>query len=196
MAERDRKVWTKEEIEFLEDKYGMLTPKTIAKKLDRTEAAVISKRSREFISNAIENSGYVTLRQVLDIILGYHDNSKKMDKMIALGLPVHKVRTSQRVFIAVNIDKFWKWLEFNQSIISFHNFKENSLGKEPQWVKDKMAYDKLHYEKRWTESEVIILKSMLKQHKFTYEDICKRLGRTKSAIDRKIYRLGILDRPI
>ena len=49
---------------------------------------------------------------------------------------------------------------------------------------------------KWTEKEYEYLQFLVNQHKYTYSEIAKKLGRTENAVARKLWEKGIKARPI
>lgn len=123
------------------------------------------------------------------------------NRLIRAGLPVkwHRVKNSR--FRVIDIDDFWKWAEQNKGILDFSRFQELSLGAEPEWVKIKRKadWDKLQrhgHHKAWTKTEDERMIRLLKQHKYTYQDLAKELRHSEGAIKRRILDLKLKERPI
>ena len=78
--------------------------------------------------------------------------------------------------------------------------EENILGLEPGWVKEQRKIDietKIAYKKTpWTEIEDKKLLRLLREFKYSYLDLSKKLNRTSGAIQRRICDLGYRERPI
>lgn len=87
-------------------------------------------------------------------------------------------------------------------LLDFSSFEKNALGKEPDWVQSKRESDihrSRNYKTRqveWTKREDNYLKMLLKQQKYTYDEISEKLQRTIGAIQRRMLFLEIRDRPI
>ena len=63
------RTWTKEEINYLRDKYGQTPIKQIAKNLNRTPSAIRNKVTKLGLGSFLENGDYITFNQ-LKIVLG------------------------------------------------------------------------------------------------------------------------------
>lgn len=76
--------------------------------------------------------------------------------------------------------------------------EEYALGAEPEWVKRKRKIDFVCRVKTdpWTSAEDQKLLRMLQLFRYTYTDIAVSLNRTEAAVRRRIYDLGIKERPI
>ena len=194
--------WTKEEIEYLQDNYGQLSYGTLAKNLNRSSNAINVMARRLELGAFLECGDYVTWNQLL-IALGY-GNSGYNYKMISWAknrdFPVHYKRVNKNRFKVVYLDEFWEWAEKNQDLLDFSRFEENDLGAEPDWVKRKRKLDfkkSMKYKQTpWTKQEDEKLRRLVSQHRYTYDDISKKLGRTCGAVQRRLCDLGIKDRPI
>lgn len=196
------KKWTKEEIEYLEDKWGTVSVKTIANNLGRTENAVVVKKTKLGLGAFLNSGDYITWNQLMAAI-GV-DNSGSGYKMISWvknrWFPIHyKVVKSNR-FKIVYLDEFWLWAEENRDFIDFSKMEENIIGKEPDWVKQQR---KLDFEKNqkikttpWTQLEDEKLKRLLKEFKYSYLELSKILNRSDGAIQRRICDLRLKERPI
>lgn len=60
--------WTKEEIEFLEEKWSYTSVSAIAKKLNRTETAVIIKAKRLKLGSAYTSGEYINANQIAKLL--------------------------------------------------------------------------------------------------------------------------------
>lgn len=194
--------WTKEEIAYLEDNYGQLSYGTLAKNLNRSYNGINVMARRLGLGAFLECGDYVTFHQLL-IALG-QGNSGYGYKMISWvknrDFPIHYKRVNENRFRIVYIDEFWEWAEKNQDLLDFSKFEENILGAEPEWVKRKRKLDykkSMKYRKTpWMKKEDEELKRLVTKHKYTYDEISKKMGRTCGAVQKRLCDLGIQDKPI
>ncbi|WP_167957949.1 hypothetical protein [Anaerosporobacter faecicola] len=192
--------WKKEEIQYLEDNWGKLSIISLMKNLNRTENAILIKAQKLGLGPFLESGDYVTWHQLL-IALGIDSGGYKNKSWIEnRNFPIHRKRVNNCSFKIVYIDEFWKWAEKNKYLLDFSKFVENTLGAEPEWAKVKRKHD---FEKNrkyimtpWTKTEDEKLHYLLKQYKYTYDDLSKKLRRTNGAIQRRICDLGFKERPI
>lgn len=118
------------------------------------------------------------------------------------GFPLRIKKVKKNSFYIVNLDEFWQWAEKNRGLLDFSKLEENILGKEPEWVKEKRRLDRernQRYKNKtipWTKTEDEQLIFLLRQQKYTYHEISRRLRRTEGAILRRIIDLNIKDRPL
>lgn len=187
--------WTDDDLKFLEDNWGELSIKVIAKRLGRTEAAISIKAERIGLSKTDYYNDCVTLNRLAKII------GQCPKKLIALDIPYSYKRNMPSKVRVVYIDEcFWKWAHKNRYKLNFKKFNSGDLGPEPYWVDKKRVSDKtksLHISTDpWTESADKQLIFLLEQYKFGYSDIARMLRRTEGAIKRRIRELDIKIRPV
>lgn len=195
------KAWTQEEINYLSDKWGTISIKTIAQNLGRTESAVINKKIRLKLGAFLESGEYVTWNQLLKAVGCSGGNDYKNISWIEnRGFPIKTKRVSNNSFKVVYLEEFWDWAEKNRNFIDFSKMEENILGLEPTWVKQQR---KLDYERNqkiktipWTKAEDEKLKRLLKEFKYSYIELSKILSRSNGAIQRRILDLKLKERPI
>lgn len=199
-----RRAWTVEEVEYLKDRWGLSPLPNIAKKLDRTECAVRNKIYKLDMGGFFDNSDCITMHKLLSE-LGYSTNhtyalTSWIEKR---NFPVRYRRIKNKRYKIVALDEFWVWAEENQSFLDFSKLEKYSLGPEPTWVDEKRKRDiknkrqfKKNQKEKWTEKEYEYLQFLVNQHKYTYSEIAKKIGRTENAVARKLWQKGIKARPI
>jgi hypothetical protein len=194
------KHWTKEEITYLEERWGESPIPYIAKRLNRSVEAVKLKAARLGLGRHLHSGDYVTLNQLMKAlgrrqVTGY-DITSFVEKR---GFPVREKTSYKRSYRVVYLDEFWEWAEKNRAFIDFSKVERGILGKEPPWVEDQRKADELYAlynRKPWTKKEDSILKTMLNAYRYSYRDISVRLRRTEGAIKRRILDLGLKQRPL
>lgn len=184
------KRWTKEEEDYLLDKGCMLTIKTMAKKLGRTEKAIEVKMYKIGIS-IIKCNFYGMTVSELSRCCG-HDRTT-INKWFSKGLKYtsKQVRfTSKTKF--VDGKDFWKFAEKNKELINFNKIKPGTILPEPKWfLEEKKKCSKVIKDsKEWTNDEDKMLISMV-NNKVDYSEIAKRLNRSFNSIQMRISVLGI-----
>ena len=175
---------------------------TLAKRLNRSENAVIEKASRLGLGAHIRSSDLISLNQLFKALGTPHDYSHRRDKLEALGLKVHRHKVKNNSFRMVDIGEFWSFAERNRHLFDFSRMEPYALGAEPEWVASKRSED---FKRRqavkphnaaWTAAEDRELLRLLRQFKYTYPEIAERLRRSEGAIQRRVLDLGIKERPI
>ncbi|MDC4243513.1 hypothetical protein [Clostridium perfringens] len=196
------RIWTEEDINYLREKWGLVSVDVIAQKLNRTVISVRKKASYLKLGKWIDNIQYIKFRELI-MTLGYSESGycylKKKFKL--LNFPMISKKVSKMKVEVVDIEEFWKWAEKNKSELNFANFNEGVLGKEPNWVKEKRKSDqinpaKVNVKKRWTKEEDNLLIAKVKSNTYTYKMISEDLFRTESAIKRRLMDLNVPYRPI
>lgn len=193
--------WTKEEVLFLEEKWGIISIPGLAKNLNRSVTAIKQKARRLGLGTHLYAREEITFSSLL-VTLGYsrHNNyiKKRLEK---LDFPFVYKASIKRKYAMVNINNFWKWTEKNRNAISFANFPKNALGKEPVWVDEKRKADlmnptKVKVNRLWTKEEDRLLIEKVKSNRYTYRMLSEDLNRTEGAIKRRLLDLKVPYRPI
>jgi hypothetical protein len=197
-----KKNWTEEDLEYLYQRWGEVSVPSIAKKLGRSEMAVILKAQREGLGSVLDSGEAVSLSQLVTAIKGNNSSYSSCYEVWVkkYGLPVHKKRVRKNTFRVVYLEEFWEWAEKHRSIIDFSKMEPFILGVEPEWVSKQRKNDFLTKHKQkftpWTEAEDAKLKYLVSQQRHTYDEISKDINRSVGAITRRLIDLGIKERPL
>lgn len=192
-----KKGWTEEEIQYLEERWGSVSIKGIAKSINRSANAVKLKARRLGLGDPRMHYDGITINQ-LSLALGVSYST------ISSWIQKHDFPVRQKVFAlknkvnVVTYKDFWEWAESHKQIIDFSKVEKNILGAEPEWVHVKRGADKIGLRKTtpWTIEEENQLRGMVNAYRYTYPEIARALGRTEGAIKRRLLELGIKARPI
>ena len=116
-----KRPWTPEDENYLAEKWGYASVPAIAKKLNRTENAVIVRAQRLGLGSVLMAGGYVTLNQLLATVTGRERGNTYQRKSWVenRGLPVHRKKVRQCSFSVVYLEEFWEWAERNRSFLDF-----------------------------------------------------------------------------
>ena len=193
--------WTKEDVEYLKEKWGNVSISSIAKKLNRSVNAVKLKAKRLGLGPMLENGSYVTLNQVAIALTGRNFSSYYKKSWIEnRGMPVHNKKVINNTIKIIYLEEFCKWSEKNSSYLYYSKMEPLALGKEPEWVNEQRKKDyksnALQRKDQWTPYEDDKLRYLLKQQKYGYAEVADILHRSEGAIQRRCTDLGIRDRPI
>lgn len=191
--------WSREEVTYLEDKWGVVSIKGIAKHLGRSISAVKQKGQRLGLGDPLLSAAGITLSQ-LAVALNIHYGIAK-NWVKTKGLP-----SKSKVFVEelrvqyVRYEDFWEWAEQNKNLINLARLEDKALGPEPQWAREKRKADMANYNKLlkrpWSKDEDSRLIGLVNAHRYTYPEIAKILRRTESAIKRRLHDLGSKARPV
>lgn len=195
------KNWTKQEDEYLIEKWGTVSVKYIAQKMNRSVNAINCRKNRLELGAFLENGEYITWNQLsLALGKGTVDGYKMISWVKNRDFPVHQKRVNENTFKVVYLEEWWKWAEKNRDLLDFSTFEENVLGEEPAWAKEKRKHDVEKKQKYitspWTKAEDEKLARMVAKQQYTYDDLSKMLRRTNGAIQKRLCDLNIKDRPV
>ena len=197
-----KRTWTPEDENYLAEKWGYASVPAIAKKLNRTENAVVVRAQRLGLGAVLMAGGYVTLNQLLATVTGRERGNTYQRKSWVenRGLPVHRKKVNRCSFSVVYLEEFWKWAEHNRSFLDFSKMEPLALGWEPAWVAEQRKKDyracAIQRKDPWTADEDSRLKMLLSQHKYTWAELSEMLHRTTGAIQHRCRDLGIKNRPV
>ena len=143
---KQHKRWTSEEIDFLQENYGTKSLKAIANNLGRSISSVKNKANRLGLGDAKLHFDGITIRLLMELLNVEYGVMK--DWINNHDLPVViKVFAIKKRIKCINLNRFWKWAETHKELINFAELEPLILGKEPEWVDKKRAYDKYNYYK-------------------------------------------------
>lgn len=197
--------WSQSEIEYLSEQWGTKSVLALSKQLGRSTVAIKTKAQKLKLGSFLNSGDYVSLNQIyatLGIVGGGEWRNKNW--ITKYDFPVRYRRVENKRFRVVYIKDFWEWAFTHQSQMDFSKLEENSLGKEPEWAKQKRKSDferlftvsnSATY-KKWTPAEDEKLLSMLKAYKYTTEEIAKSLLRSEGAVIRRISDIKTPYRPL
>lgn len=173
----------------------------MCKKLKVSNGALINKKTRLALGPFLESGDYITLNQLF-VIMGVklRGNDFRLKTWLNKGFPLRYQQRGKKKIRIVKIDEFWKWADENRSLVDFSRLEKNILGIEPDWVKQQRMLDykvnMLFKRTPWTDMEDKKLLMLLKEYKYTYLDLSKKLHRTSAAIEKRIRDLGYKERPL
>lgn len=197
------KKWTAEEIEYLKESWGNKSIATIAKKLNRSESAVLNKKHKLGLGAFLDSNsqGAITLYALLKTI-GYSGSCKykSVSWVEKRRLKTHRLKCGKQTHLVIYIHEFWKWAEKNQDFLDFSKFEKHALGAEPEWVDKKRVRDRIKAKNfkttPWTKDEDERLLKYLKEYKYSWTEISQKLHRSYCAIQRRCGKLGYKERPL
>jgi len=191
--------WPKEEIEYLEDKWGHISITAVSKKLNRSINAVKLKAGRLGLGRHLHSGDYITLNQLYKALGITGSTGYKNISWIKAGLPIKHKKVINNSFRVIYIRDFWKWAELNKMLIDFSRLEPYTLGPEPDWVGEKRKADFLAAQYKttpWTPKEDSLLVHMLNAYRYSYREISIKLKRTEGAIKRRMRDLRLKQRPL
>lgn len=192
--------WTIDEEDYLMEHWGRKSVPNMAQNLGRSENAIVVRAKKLGLGAFLKSGDMITFYELVNAF-GRSESSYfwMREKWARHDFPFHRKKVINNSFLMVNIDEFWGWAEKHQDILDFSDFEEYSLGEEPVWVKQKRSMDcrkKRRNSRPWTKEDDGKLRSMLRLHHFSMDEIANSLGRKEGAICRRMKALGLKERPV
>lgn len=182
-AKKERRSWTKQEEAYMERMYEKQSAAETARKLKRTVVSV-RKKARALGLNAYA-SEYCNASAIAEC---FQVDVEVIRRWIEkLHLPAQKIllntkRDERQVRYLIDAHAFWKWAEEHRDKINWSRYIPLSLPPEPQWVeKERENCNKPRHHQPVTPAERMEIRMMIRTGK-TYEEIAKKLGRTRDGI--------------
>ena len=192
--------WTKEELDYLESVWGVMSLPAICKNLNRSENSVKLKAYRVGLGDPIKSFDGISTSELSKVInINYNI---LLNWEIKYGFPVkYKRFTNEKKIRVIRYEDWWNWLEQNKQMVDFSRFDKGDLGPEPSWVEVKRKADQRlkilkprSHSTAWSDDEVSRLKFFVEKG-LTYPEICDQLKRSHGAVKRKLNELKIKFRP-
>jgi hypothetical protein len=195
------KKWEEHEVTYLQDRWGTVSISGIAKKLERSVNSIKMKARHLGLGNMLDCGDYITFKQFMQAFNKTNCYKAYLKSWVKnRGFPLKYKQIIKKQVMIVYLDDFWLWAEKNRDFVNFSNMEENIFGKEPTWVKKQRKADAAKKDRyknsKWTPFEDEKLKHYLKQFRYTCDELSKMIGRTCCAIQKRIYTLGLRERPI
>lgn len=186
--------WTAEEIERMQELWGVKTIPQIAKILGRSEYAVQAKSNRVGLGAFKDSSEYMPSLQVAKT-LGVDVHAVTHCWIPKCGLKCRMIAPrGGKKFTYIRISHLLDWLRDNQDKWDSRRVEIHAFGLEPDWLKEKRKADMEIPERKfqkWTPQEDAILIDMFKSGRYTYQEIGDRLGRSMASVEHRAHRLDI-----
>lgn len=186
-----RKVWSDDELLFLEDNIGMYKVSTIAQKLERSYESVRVKMTRLKISNTRQHTGLVAIGELAAILKVDRATVKGWTKKH--GLPFsQKITRQSRRFYFIDPSDFWNWAALHKDKVQFSVIEPQTLLPEPDWVAEERAKDKYITKRRtyqtWTTKEDYKLLE-LRSKGYKYKEIGMAMNRSAISVERRYKKI-------
>jgi len=193
------KDWTQEEINYLQDKWGKVSLKTISKNLGRSINAIKLKAQRCGLTDSRFSYDGITISQLMQALDKSYNSVYSWIRNY--GMPVKtKVFCQEARVKVISYDDFWEWAEQHKELLNFAKMEPSLLGAEPDWMVEKRKADQQRSQKtklaiEWALTEDQRLKQMVALPGMTYSKLAKHFNRSESAIKRRLHDLKIKFRP-
>lgn len=189
---QDRRKWTSEEEELLEELWGNKSIGIIAKKLKRTEFSLKVKAVRMGLGPMIRNlTDKLTVYDVIDILGVTRD--RIVNTWVKYGLKLKKKKvTAKTSYYIVEWKDLLDFLKNNQDLWDSRKVDLYMLGQETDWLTAKRKKDSkenpLGY-RLWTNEEIKYAESLFNFGK-SYKEISKIINRPEVSVAKLLRELG------
>ena len=191
------KPWSTSELDYLAEKWSVVSIPTIANHLGRSVNAVKLRAYHDRLGSQLHSGEYITFNQLVVAVGKWHSQLKAT--WIPKGLPIKYKKQITKSFRIIYIKDFWEWAEHHKDLLEFSTFEPLALGEEPEWVKEKRKadfYAAKYIKTPWTAAQDARLIYMLNAYRYGYREISADLRRTEGAIKRRFHDLNLKQRPI
>lgn len=189
--------WTEEEKNYVIDNWGTLTIRYMAKKIGRTEKALISFGEKNKLGSPYKVD-YISTIEAGEIV-GV-DQTTIIHWINEYGLKSRFKAMVKRKKYLIDLDDFRKFLRDNQHLWKACNVEEYALGREEDWLKEKRKTDSdLEIMKKgtlWSTKEEQEALELFKQG-LNAREVSRKINRTYIACKKrreKFLRKGLLER--
>lgn len=135
----ERKKYTQEDDNYIEEKWGKISLKAIAKNLGRSETGIERRAMRLGLGGFVFNGEFLTTGQCAKIVGVDPKTIKNWIK--SFGLKANYRKINVKYIYRIEIDDFVKFLKNNQHLYNATNIEEYALGQEYEWLKEKRKLD-------------------------------------------------------
>lgn len=203
MENRTARRWSKEEDEYLKEYFGVYSTPTIAKHLDRTVNAVVSRAYTIFKTrNKASIQGYYTateLNEALGVNASACGNWIHKRNLPAIKYGKERIKSTKQsqtyrtAYFAIDLSEFWNWLKENKktAYIKTENVNLDALSYIPDWFMEDYKNKKIYGRKKfWSEEETKALLDMSYKENKSIREIAKILDRTMISVRKKLEALN------
>lgn len=191
--------WTKEELDYLQDHWGVISIKGISNRLGKSINAVKLKAQRIGLGDPRMNFDGITVNQLAKALNREYSVVKAWIQRY--HMPVKKKLFCQEKRVQViSYEAFWTWAEGHKELLNLAKMEPGTIGPEPEWAKVKRKADQLRSQKTWqsvdwTPTEDQRLSQILRTE-ITYPELAIMFNRSEASIRRRIHDLGLKMRPV
>lgn len=180
---QDRRKWTEEEEKVLMERWGEMSIEKLGKKLKRSVFSLKVKAVRLGLGPMIDNTEYLTISDVMDIMNVTRDRVSITWKNAGLKIDSKKLTNTMHIYI-INFDDLIEFLKNNQDMWDSRIVEPYMLGPEDNWLLEKRKNDEINpprFYKKWTDEEKAKAIMYIKKRK-TYKEIASLLDKSECAV--------------
>ncbi len=191
--------WTKDEVDYLQDQWGVTSIKGIATRIGKSVNAVKLKAQRIGLGDPRMSFEGITVNQLAKALNREYSVVKAWIERY--NMPVKKKLFCQEARVQViGYETFWTWAEGHKELLNIAKMEPGTIGPEPGWAKVKRKADQLRSQKTqqsvdWTHAEDQRLAQILKTE-ITYPELALMFNRSEASIKRRIQDLNLKLRPV
>lgn len=188
---QDRRMWTEDEELLLGELWGNHSINYIAIKLKRTLDSVKIRAYRLGLGPAIENTEYLTVSDISDMLNVSRDRITNTWVKLGLKLKKHKLSNKKWIY-CITLEDLIEFLKANQNEWDSRKLEIYMLGFEDDWLIEKRkkdAKEKPFFYHKWTPYEKQRAITLLKMKK-SYDEIAEELGRSSAAVAEMLRNEG------
>lgn len=174
------RLWTQEELDYLENMSGTFTVATMAKRLGRSFDAVNIKLNRMGLVGFEKSTDLLTLNQVC-LMMGV-DSKTVHKKWKSKGFRMRR----RGKYNTIKQEELIRYLEAHPEDWNATKVTDDSLIMRFPWYQEKRRQDK-KTQYHWTTAEVSRMK-LLRRQGYSIREIGEMMGRSESSIKYKLYR--------
>lgn len=194
------RLWKQVDVDYLTDNWGDIPIPCIAKKLNRSIEGIVLKAHKIGLKRSYHSgTDYITVFQLAKALGRKGAYTEYYQKLQKAGCPIKKKLMINKKVRIIKLKEFWKWAEKHKNLVNFSKIEEWALGEEPAWVAERRKidfYEKPKMPRVWTADDKKYLIFLLKQYKYTYDEIAVKLNRTERAVIRMIAELDLKIWPV
>lgn len=172
------KKWTEKDIQYLKDKAGEITTKSMARQLRRNCGSIRAKASLLGLQLTKDCTEYLTLTEISKALNVQKSSLSRTWQH--KGLKVRKLDKRK----LVSYDDLIDFLGRNQDLFSTIG-ADTSILADASWLQEKRKKDLINNYKtnvaRWSKSEVAMYNTLLNMGK-TYREIGEKIGKSEMAV--------------
>ena len=187
--ERNGQKYTAEEREYIESKWGEVSIRRIAQRLNRSQGAILKYAERYGLGGVYNNGCYLTPHDISKMF-GVDSTIVKSSWIKNHGLISIRSPLRNSFVHRIKLDDLLDWCKNNQSRWSSLNLEIYALGTEPDWLKEKRRRDLSNGPRKvsWSLKEEKLLMKLVSEG-MKFKDIAIKLGRTEGSCRRRRFMI-------
>lgn len=187
------KIWTKEDEEMLEKDWGTIGLEQLTKKIGKSSANIREKANEMKLGAQLGVAEEMITISDIEKWIGISRAKIKVLEKEGLICFDEKQLSKLRKVKCITFDKLLEFLKNNQDVWDSRKLAKKTFVLEPKWLKEKRERDIVNppnLNGRWTEEEIELLKKTLEEG-HNYEQVEKKLGRSKTAVQVKVNKMKL-----